>query len=89
MPMGHHSLNTKWPLDRLDVHCLNEMVYFYYNLKLWVKQIDKAPDANAILLDLIDTTGLWRVESERPIMDEALEWLEHDVDVLKEEKEEP
>jgi hypothetical protein len=27
----------------------------------------------------------WRVETKRPVMEEALEWLEHDADELEEE----
>jgi hypothetical protein len=86
MPMGHHPIITKWPSYRLDVHRLNDMVYVYYNLRLWVKQIDKVPDTDAISLDAIDTTSPWRVEIERLFMEEALEWLEHDVDELEEEE---
>jgi hypothetical protein len=37
-------------------------------------------------LDSIDTTNPWRVETEAPVMEEALEWLEHDVDELEEEE---
>jgi hypothetical protein len=37
-------------------------------------------------LDVLDTTSLWRVEIERPVMEEAPEWLEHDVDELEEEE---
>jgi len=77
--MCHHPLITKWSSYRIDVHCLNDMVYVYYNLRLWVKQIDKVLD-----MDAIDTMSLWRVEIERPTMEEALEWLERDVDVLEE-----
>jgi hypothetical protein len=87
MPMGHHPLTTNWPSYRLYVHLLNDMVYVYYNIKLWVRKTNKVPDTDAISLDALDTTSLWRVEAERPIMDEAPEWLEHDVDDLKEEEE--
>jgi hypothetical protein len=89
MPMGHHPLITKLPSYKLlDVHRLNDMVYVYYNLRLWVKQIDKASDTDTISLDAIDTTSPWRVETESPVMEEALEWLEHDVDVLEGDSEE-
>jgi hypothetical protein len=81
-----HPLITNCPLYRLDVHCLNDMVYVYYNLRLWVKKINKVLDTNAIVLDSIDTTSLWRVETEEPVMEEALEWLEHDVDELEGEE---
>jgi hypothetical protein len=46
------------------------MVYVYYNLRLWVKKIDKTLDMDAISLDAIDKTSLWRVEIERHIMEE-------------------
>jgi hypothetical protein len=49
------------------------LVYVYYNLRLWVKQLDKEPDIEAISLDDIDTTSQWRVE-----MEEAPEWLEEE-----------
>jgi hypothetical protein len=66
-----HPLITNCPAYRLDVHRLNDMVYFYYNLRLWVKQINKVPDTDAIVLDSIDTTSPWRVETEEPVMEEA------------------
>ena len=40
------------------------MVHVYYNLRLWVKQLDKEPDIEAISLDAIDTTSQCRVEME-------------------------
>ena len=49
------------------------MVYVYYNLRLWVKQLDKEPNIEAISLDAIDTTTLWRVEMEELKRKEALE----------------
>ena len=60
------------------------MVYVYYNFKLWVKQIEKAPYTNAISLDVIDTTSVWRVETNKRIMEEAPKWLERDANVLGE-----
>jgi hypothetical protein len=59
------------------------MVYVYYNLKLWVKRIDKAFDKNTISLDCTDTMNPWRVEAKRHVMEEAPKWLEHDVDALE------
>jgi hypothetical protein len=47
--------------------------------------VNKAPSIDVISLDAIDTTNPLRVEVERPIMEEAPEWLEHDVDVVEEE----
>ena len=45
-----------------------------------MKQIEKVPNPDAISLDDIDTTSKWRVETEDPVMDEALEWLEGEED---------
>jgi hypothetical protein len=61
------------------------LVYVYYNLRLWVKQLDKEPDIEAISLDDIDTTSQWRVEIQEPEMEEAPEWLEDHADNLMEE----
>jgi hypothetical protein len=74
-----HPLITNCPSYRLDVHHLNDMVYVYYNLRLWVKQRNKVPDTNDIVMDSTDTTSPWRVEIEEHVMEEAPEWLEHDV----------
>ena len=52
----------------------------YYNLKLWVKQLEKKLDAKAISLDGIDTTAAWRVEVEEPVIETTLDWLEEDSD---------
>jgi hypothetical protein len=60
------------------------LVYVYYNLRLWVKQLDKEPDIEAISLDNIETTSQ-RVEIQEPEMEEAPEWLEEDADDLREE----
>ena len=54
----------------------NDLVYVYYNLRLWMAQIQKEPDANAISLDNIDILSKWRVEIETPIMEESPAWLE-------------
>eukprot|EP00253_Pinus_taeda_P036589 PITA_36589 len=54
----------------LESQRLNDMVYVYYNLRLWVRQLEKTPDV-AISLDGIDTTAAWRVEAERPLMESA------------------
>jgi hypothetical protein len=62
------------------------LVYVYYNLRLWVKQLDKEPDIEAISLDNIDTTSQWRVEIQEPEMEEAPEWLEEHADNLMEER---
>jgi len=81
-----HPLITNCPSYRLDVHHFNDMVYVNYNLRLWVKQINKVPDTDAIVLDLIHTTSSWRMEIEETVMEEAPEWLEHDVDELEGEE---
>jgi hypothetical protein len=52
------------------------LVYVYYNLRLWVKQLEKKPYAKAISLDGIDSTAAWRVEVEEPVIEAALDWLE-------------
>eukprot|EP00253_Pinus_taeda_P013065 PITA_13065 len=65
--------------NRLESHCLNDMVYVYYNLRLWVRQLERTPLVETISLDGIDTTAAWRVEAERPIMESAPDWLEEEV----------
>eukprot|EP00253_Pinus_taeda_P028791 PITA_28791 len=65
--------------NRLETQRLNDMVYVYYNLRLWVRQLKKTPDVDAISLDGIDTTAAWRVEDERPLMEAAEDWLGQDV----------
>ena len=62
----------------LDTERLNHLVYVHYNLKLWVKQYERKVDVTTISLDEIDTTGAWSVESEEPVMEVALDWLEVD-----------
>ena len=62
----------------MDTQRLNDMVYVYYNLRLWVRQIQKTPNVTAISLDEIDTTAAWRVETERPMLESAPEWIEDD-----------
>jgi hypothetical protein len=52
---------------------------------LWVKQLDKELDIEAISLDNIDTTSQWRVEIQEPEMEEAPEWLEEHANNLMEE----
>jgi hypothetical protein len=64
------------------------MVYAYYNLQLWVGQIQKTPDVDAISLDGIDTTVAWRVEIERPIMESVPKWLHEEAVTEEREVEE-
>ena len=47
-----------------------------------MKQSKRKVDVTAISLDGIDTTAAWRVESEDPVMEVALDWLkaDHDTD---------
>jgi hypothetical protein len=52
------------------------LVYVYYNIKVWVKQLEIKIDAKPISLDGIDTIVAWRVEIEEPIIYTALDWLE-------------
>eukprot|EP00253_Pinus_taeda_P032037 PITA_32037 len=70
------------PQDRL-----NDTVYVYYNLRLWVRQLERTPDVEAISLDGIDTTAAWRVEVERPLIESANDWLVQDVVEGEEEQE--
>ena len=42
------------PSYRLEFTRLNDLVYVHYNLRLWMAQIQKELDANAISLDNID-----------------------------------
>jgi hypothetical protein len=42
---------------KLGMQHLNDLVNVYYNLRLWVKQLDKEPGIEAISLDDIDTTS--------------------------------
>ena len=62
------------------------MVYIYYNLRLWMRQIDKTPDMDAISLDNIDTTTAWRVETERSAMESIPDWLDVDPEALTAEE---
>eukprot|EP00253_Pinus_taeda_P003488 PITA_03488 len=64
----------------LESQCLNDMVYVYYNLRLWVRQLQTPTDVEAISLDNIDTTTAWSVEIERPIMDSIPDWLGVDLE---------
>ena len=67
---------------------LNDMVYVYYNLRLWVRQLERTPDMEAISLDAIDTTAEWRVEAERPVMESTADWIEQEVVEGEDEEEE-
>ena len=60
----------------LEFTRLNDLVYVHYNLHLWMAQIQKEPDANAISLDNIDILSKWRMDIETPIMEESPAWLE-------------
>jgi len=45
-----------------------------------VRQLERTPDMEAILLDGLDTTAAWwRVKAERPLMESANDWLVQDV----------
>ena len=69
----------------MDTQRLNDLVYVSYNLRLWVKQLEKKPEVEAISLDHIDTTAAWRAEIEEPIMEEAPDWLEDDTQDMETE----
>eukprot|EP00253_Pinus_taeda_P011626 PITA_11626 len=73
--------------NRLETQRLNDMVYVYYNLRLWVRQLEKTPDVDAISLDGIDTTAAWRVEAKRPLMESADDWLGQEEEEEEEEEE--
>jgi hypothetical protein len=53
-----------------------------------VRQIQKTPDVDAILLDGIDTSVEWRVESERPILESMPDWIQQEVGGAVAEEEE-
>eukprot|EP00253_Pinus_taeda_P034955 PITA_34955 len=72
----------------LESQRLNDMVYIYYNLRLWVRQLERTPNMEAISLDGIDTTAAWRVEAEKPLMESTDDWLVQDVVEGEEEEEE-
>ena len=69
----------------MDTQRLNDLVYISYNIRLWVKQIQKNPEVEAISLDDIDTTVAWRVEIKEPIMEGAPDWLEDDTHDMESE----
>jgi hypothetical protein len=60
----------------LELSRLNDLVYAHYKLQLWLKQINRTLDVDAMSLDNIDVLSKWRVDSEMPIMEEAPTWLE-------------
>ena len=64
---------------------MNDLVYVFYNIRLWVKQLEKKPEVEAISLDAIDTTAAWRVEIEEPIMKATPDWLEDDTQDMESE----
>ena len=43
-----------------------------------MKQVEKAPDMDAIFLDNINVLCKWRVEVELPIMEEEPAWLDEE-----------
>jgi hypothetical protein len=55
-------------------------VYVHYNLRLWLKQIDRTPDVDAISLENIDVLSKWRVESEMPTIEEAPAWIDEELE---------
>eukprot|EP00253_Pinus_taeda_P014613 PITA_14613 len=65
--------------NKLESQRLNDKVYVYYNLRLWVRQLERLPDMEAISLDGIDTTTAWRVEAKRPLMESIDDWLKQEV----------
>ena len=76
----HIAMSTFKVGNGLETSRLNDMVYVYYNLRLWVRKLQKTPDVDAISLDGIDTTAAWRVESEAPVMEQDLNWIHEDLE---------
>eukprot|EP00253_Pinus_taeda_P007356 PITA_07356 len=72
--------------NRLESQHLNDMVYVYCNLRLWMRQLQKTLDVESISLVNIDTIAAWRVETERPTMDSIADWLDVDPKELVAEK---
>jgi hypothetical protein len=54
------------------------LVYVHYNLRLWVRQLEKISNVDSISLDNIDIFFEWRVEYKEPIMEEAPMSLEEE-----------
>jgi hypothetical protein len=65
-------------LLQVGVPSLNDLVYVHYNLRLWLRKMERTSDVDVISLDNIDVLSKWRVESEVPIMEEAPAWLEEE-----------
>eukprot|EP00253_Pinus_taeda_P010825 PITA_10825 len=65
---------------------VNDMVYVYYNLRLWVRQLQKTPNMEAISLDNIDTIVACWVEAERHVMDSIPDWVDVDLEALDAEE---
>eukprot|EP00253_Pinus_taeda_P003827 PITA_03827 len=87
---GFFTCVEKMVSSELESQRFNDMVYVYYNLRLWVRQRQKPTDVEAISLDNIDTTSSWSVETKRPIMDSIPDWLGVDLeDVAVAEEREP
>jgi hypothetical protein len=56
------------------------MIWFrsYYNLPLWLKQLERPFEVDAISLENINTMFEWRVKIECHVMDKECEWLEEE-----------
>jgi hypothetical protein len=54
------------------------MVYINYNLKLWVRQLQKKSNVEAISLDGIDTTATWRDGAKKHVMESSPDWLQEE-----------
>ena len=66
--------------NRLEKKRLNDMVFVQYNLRLRCNQLlNNTPQSNNIVLDDLDPTSDWVVESQRAAFDnEDLSWLDMD-----------
>jgi hypothetical protein len=46
----------------LEFSRLNDLVYVDYNIRLWLRKMDRTLDVDAISLDNINVLSKWRVE---------------------------
>ena len=60
---------------RLEYQCLKDMAFLCYNLWLWIQQLTKPPNVDAICLD--DAYPMFDkvVGIERNVMEDSLDWL--------------
>lgn len=73
------SLILLWPSYKLESWCLISILYVYYNIQLWVKQLEITFDMKAISLDGNDTKAARRVDTKSTVMEATAEWLAKNV----------